>query len=272
MTAVLKTGQFYGNILQKSVWSGICLSEIAHAKGRKLPSHTHESAFFCLLLRGSYSEQAGGRRMDYGPFTVGYHPPGTRHSDEIGQSGAHFFSIEVAEKWLAHAREYAPSFNPTTQLCGGEIVWLAMKLHRKHRAKEVSSPLTIEGIVLEMLAETAKPRHVEEHGRPRWLARAMDFLQSRFSENLTLEQVAVEVGVHPVHLSRVFRKTYHTTLGEYLNGLRVEFAFEQLKNPEVDLSELALAAGFADQSHFTRVFKRITGNTPGAFRAFNRPH
>ena len=67
-----------------------------------------------------------------------------------------------------------------------------------------------------------------------------------------------------MHLSRVFRKTYHTTLGEYLNGLRVEFAFEQLKNPEADLSELALAAGFADQSHFTRVFKRITGNTPGA--------
>src|SRR3989475_11245958 len=64
MTAVLKTGRFYGNILQTSVWSGICLSEIAHAKGRKLPSHTHESAFFCLLLRGSYSEQAGGRRMD----------------------------------------------------------------------------------------------------------------------------------------------------------------------------------------------------------------
>src|SRR2546427_10224411 len=120
MTAVLKTGRFYGNILQKSVWSCICLSEIAHAKGRKLPSHTHESAFFCLLLCGSYSEQARGRRMDYGPFTVGYHPPGTRHRDQIGQSDAHFFSIEEAEKWQAHPRQYAPRFNPPTQLCRGD--------------------------------------------------------------------------------------------------------------------------------------------------------
>src|SRR3989442_1733469 len=165
MTAVLKTGRFYGNILQTSVWSGICLSEIAHAKAGKLRSHTHESAFFCLLLRGSYSEQAGGRRMDYGPFTVGYHPPGTRHSDEIGQSGAHFFSIEVAEKWLAHAREYASSFDPTTQLCGGEIVLVAMKIHRKHRGKEVFSPFTIEGILLEMLAGNPKTPPVGEHAR-----------------------------------------------------------------------------------------------------------
>src|SRR3989454_5671748 len=167
MTAVLKTGRFYGNILQTSVWSGICLSEIAHAKGRKLPSHTHESAFFCLLLRGSYSEQAGGRRMDYGPFTVGYHPPGTRHSDEIGQSGAHFFSIEVAEKWLAHAREYASSFDPTTQLCGGEIVWLAKKIHRKNKAKKGSPTFTIEGIVLGVLGGNRKTRDMGRNRKAR---------------------------------------------------------------------------------------------------------
>jgi AraC family transcriptional regulator len=78
--------------------------------------------------------------------------------------------------------------------------------------------------------------------------------------------VASRVGVHPFHLSRVFRQHYHQTVGEYVHRLRVHFACGELKSDEARLAEVALAAGFADQSHFTRVFKQVTGMTPGAFR------
>ena len=129
----------------------------------------------------------------------------------------------------------------------------------------MASRLTIEGIALEMLAEVARARTAKESGRPRWLAAAVELLREEFHRNLTLEQVAAEVDVHPAHLSRVFRAAYRQTLGECLNQFRVRFAMEQLAG-EIPLSDLALAAGFADQSHFTRVFCGLTGTTPGRFR------
>jgi AraC family transcriptional regulator len=81
-----------------------------------------------------------------------------------------------------------------------------------------------------------------------------------------VQDIANVVGVHPFHLSRVFRTVHRQTIGEYVQRLRVSYACKQLAVPEIDLAEVALAAGFADQSHFTRVFKNVTGITPGVYR------
>jgi AraC family transcriptional regulator len=81
-----------------------------------------------------------------------------------------------------------------------------------------------------------------------------------------LAEIAAEVGVHPVHLASTFRRYFHHTMGDYQRQLRVEFACRQLASGCASLGEIALAAGFADQSHFVRVFKRHLGITPGAYR------
>jgi len=70
-----------------------------------------------------------------------------------------------------------------------------------------------------------------------------------------------------VHLSRVFRKCVGEGIGEYVHRLRVRAACEQILEPEISIAEVSLALGFADQSHFTRAFRRVTGMTPAAFRS-----
>jgi AraC family transcriptional regulator len=72
--------------------------------------------------------------------------------------------------------------------------------------------------------------------------------------------------VHPVTLARAFRRSFGCTVGEYLRRLRIERATEQLAGGDTPLAEIALAAGFADQSHFSNVFRRRTGMSPSAFR------
>ena len=62
--------------------------------------------------------------------------------------------------------------------------------------------------------------------------------------------------VHPVHLAQTFRKFYRCTIGDYVRSLRIEFACRQLAATKMPLSEIALLAGFADQSHFTRTFRK----------------
>jgi AraC family transcriptional regulator len=91
-----------------------------------------------------------------------------------------------------------------------------------------------------------------------------------FSESLTLAGVAASVGVHPVHLARVFRQHYRCTIGEYVRQVRIEFASRELSVSDAPLAEIAFTSGFSDQSHFSKTFKRLTGQTPAQFRKASR--
>jgi len=101
---------------------------------------------------------------------------------------------------------------------------------------------------------------------PLGLLAAIAIVDQRFAEPLSLAIVARHVGVHPVHLARTFRRVYRTTFASYVRQLRIDFAQRQLAGSAA-LSEIAYAAGFCDQSHFARCFKRHTGLTPAAYRA-----
>ena len=134
-----------------------------------------------------------------------------------------------------------------------------------------ASTLAIDGLLSEMLAEGSRGKVLSaEKGSAAWLARAIDFLHDNFTCALSLEEIAQVAGVHSAHLSRVFRQKMGCTVGEYVRRLRFEFACQQILSTERRLCEVAYDAGFADQSHFTRSFKRYAGLTPSVFRSTRR--
>jgi AraC family transcriptional regulator len=101
---------------------------------------------------------------------------------------------------------------------------------------------------------------------PAWLTRVLEKLAVEHSQRLTLDELSSEAAVHPVHLSRVFRKFVGEGIGEHVRRLRIRAACEQMLAPEISMAEISLATGFADQSHFTRAFRKVTGMTPAVFR------
>src|SRR5262249_41015038 len=105
-----------------------------------------------------------------------------------------------------------------------------------------------------------------EHHRPRRLQQARDYLHAHFTQSLSLDAIAAAVCVHSAHLTRAFRQHHHCTPGEYVRHLRVDYACHLLSTSETPLSHIALQTGFADQSHFSRTFKTLTGMTPAQFR------
>lgn len=263
----LAPGQSYGHVVSNQHCSGLVLTEIKHNYGRKLPQHSHELAIFSLILDGNYIEKFGSRIVSYNPFSVYFHPPEFTHRDEIGNRGCKFFNIEVQNQWIERLRECSLVPDSSSDLQGGELVWLATRLYREYKDMDACSPLLIEGLTLEMLALTARGQAIQEKQPPAWLAKAIDLLNSEFNHNLTINHIAAQIGVHPFHLSKTFRKFHHQSIGEYIHRLQVRFACDELSQPDADLAEIACHAGFADQSHFTRIFKRVTGMTPGAFRS-----
>jgi AraC family transcriptional regulator len=264
---ILKPGHFYGQVLRKHIGDGIILSELKHDRARRLPTHSHELAFFHLLLYGHYSETFGRTTEALKPLTTIFHPSGVTHHDEIGPAGMRIFSVELQAQWLDRLRGCGVSPQSSIALPGSELSRLAMRLYREYLNLDCCSSLVIEGLVLEMLALVARPERVPERRPPEWLSRVEDLLKNGFQENLTISEIAAQVSVNPAHLSRVFRQFHNQAIGDYLHDLRVQFACEQLADPDVALSDIAMASGFADQSHFTRIFKQSTGMTPGTFRA-----
>src|SRR5262249_2353682 len=103
--------------------------------------------------------------------------------------------------------------------------------------------------------------------RPAGLASAEERLRARGREKVALGELAQAAGVHPAHLARTFRSRYGVSVGEYGRRLRLAWTVGELARGERPLAEVALEAGFADQSHFTRVFKRYVGSTPARYRA-----
>ena len=263
----LRGGKFYGSVLQKQERHDAIFTDLQHLSPRKLPAHSHELAFFALQLTGDYREQYGRELREFGPLTIAFRPAGIPHQDEIGPRGVRLFEIEIRPVWQKRLQDCSGALDQAWNDCGGgELLWLGMKLFLETRASQTDG-LCTESLLSELVAKVARtPRETAKHA-PSWLGRVIDKLNSQYCERLKLDELAAEAGIHPVHLSRIFRKYLGEGIGEYVHRLRIQAACRQMFQPHRTLAEIAMETGFADQSHFTRAFGRVTGMSPGAFRA-----
>jgi AraC family transcriptional regulator len=85
---------------------------------------------------------------------------------------------------------------------------------------------------------------------------------------MPLQEIALIIGVHPVTISKFFRKYFSCTLGEYQRKIKIEKSIQLIKESKLSLTEIAFLCGFTDQSHFTRNFKNMTGFLPKKFQQF----
>jgi AraC family transcriptional regulator len=265
-------GSFYGAIHGKREQCGAIFTDLRHAFPRKLPMHSHELAFFALLLDGFYGERYGRQQMQFGPFTMMFRPAGIPHQDEIGPRGVRLYEIEIRPSWQKRLASCSAALDtPRDDIAGGPLLWLGMKLFREIEASPAPDDLTVESLLAEILSFSARTSQRESRHAPGWLSRILDKLKTEHCRRLTLDELAREAGVHPVHLSRVFRRCVGEGIGDYTHRLRVRTACERMLAPHASLAELSFSTGFADQSHFTRSFRKITGMTPAAFRSLLHP-
>ncbi len=107
---------------------------------------------------------------------------------------------------------------------------------------------------------------IEFDSLPRFVQRAIIHVESHLSEHISLTAVAEVACVSPAYLSSAFTRECGISFIDFVHRLRVSRAKELLKRPELSLVDIAEQSGLTDKSYLSRVFKRVTGQTPGDFR------
>jgi AraC family transcriptional regulator len=260
---LLRGGEFYSPMQSHLRTGDVLLSELRQPCSRIVPRHEHELAYVTVVLQGDYLEGDRGKLDELHPFTAVFNPAGIMHSTVIGPAGASFFTIELRQEYLRQLEIRLPA---ETTLDGGsrEMLWPGLRLYSAFKT-QTADPLILEGHVLEILA-AATGFVSPEKTPPPWLHRVREQIHEGFRDGLRIRDLAREAGVHPVHLARVFRKVEKQTPGQYQQRLQVRAACALLADPEWPIAAIAAECGFADQSHFTRVFRRMAGIPPARFR------
>jgi len=242
------------------------------------PLHEHDAPGIALLLRGTLEvTYASGHRLTgdarerAGALVL---PVGAPHRGRAGADGARVLFAALEPERVA-------AMEPTTSaMLANPAWWRVPRLARLGRgiARELvvaddAAALALEGLTLELLATLV--RRGRESARPGpaplWLRRVRDSIDDRYRERaLRIGDLADVAGVDAAHLARAFRAHYGTTAGTYLREVRVQRAADALARSSASLSRIALDSGFADQSHFTRVFSAVQGLTPRRWRALHR--
>ncbi len=247
---------------------GFRVIENHYPAGLELTRHFHDHAYLSYVLEGPYAESYGNAAsIVCTPRVLRYLPPGLIHAN-VFEAGSHCLIVEVEREALKRVEENTTTLERPGDIQGIASTWLAQRLYHEFRQGDELALVSLEGILLEMLAEGA--RHAGASGPvaviPRWLRIARDYLESNFLRPLSLAEIAGAAGVHRVHLSREFRRYFSTTVGEFLRRKRIEHACHLVTTSTMALAEIAMTCGFSDQSHFSATFRRQVGLTPARFR------
>lgn len=234
-----------------------------------MPRHEHGYSYLCMVARGAYLQTAGGKSYECDPGLLLVQPEGHSHASRFAPSGA---------RCLAFQFDHALSNEPAMQRLLGDqrklhipdSARLRHQIERELVASDSASDLALQASTLEVIAQACRQAEPRSRREPEWMIRVRERLHDDLGTVPSLQELATLAGVHSSHLAQCFHRAHGVSVGEYLRRLRVERARDALAATRKPIAAIAADAGFADQSHFTRVFHRVTGETPLAWRRRTR--
>ena len=261
---LLGRGNFLGKTCREVELREFSLKEVVDTP-EEVPKHTHEDAHFLFIIKGRYITSAKNVNDLCSALTLIFNPSGTTHRDRFQSAGGRFLAVSLKAQTTEFMQRPTDLIDHSVAFSDRRISWIGSRLYEEFHQTDDASALVMEGLTLELLGHVLRCRR-SPTSPPRWLELARQMLHDRPTELITAREIAQTVGVHPVYLVSAFRKHYRVTIGTYVRRLRIEFACRQISQTNASFSEIAVGAGFYDQSHFTRTFKSMMGMTPTQYR------
>jgi AraC family transcriptional regulator len=251
-------------------WSSHTLADVVVATGHvpggtRFRRHHHDAAHVVCVLEGGFVETVRAGVEDVGPGTVRI-SPAARHDIAFAPAGARCLVLTLGGDSALAGTDRSLFLRDTG------VSQLAARLEGSLRNTDPAGRLASDDLLAELLARIPRRRSKRTSPEPpSWLTRARERIADEHGRHPGLSRLAEQAGVDRAHFARAFREHYGTTLGAFARRLRVRRALHLLGDDR-SLADVALEAGFADQSHLTRVFAALLGASPGLLRkAAGRP-
>jgi AraC family transcriptional regulator len=257
----------YGRTIKSYSSARVEASERVLPAGLELNSHCHDFAFFTYVITGTVYESLRGSEQAACQYDCRFLPAGEIHKNRC-PGGARLLHLSIRHEYVREIERQTPisiSLGPMPATMGA----FALQLHRELHVSDCSSHIDIESLATLLLC--VEQPVVKKGSPPRWLSMAKELLCDVTAETLCLPEIASAVGIHPVHLCREFTRHYGCTMGKFQRSRRISLAGAMMRDTSDSLSEIAYASGFADQSHFTRSFRKVTGLSPLQYRRAFKP-
>jgi len=241
------------------------VSEQRYLPGLTLNFGTEPDAHFCFVSQGALSDFNAAKRFAYNGTNLLFFPPNQRRTVGFDEPSL-CLVVRVGPAMLSRVRLELQDRSPLN-IQGWEALWLVRKLQSEFLKDTDSGSLITEAIILQLLVITARCSRDERTNSTRaWLSNIRKVIEDQFLNEFRLSELASVAGVHRVHLVREFRKHYGATIGQYIRKLRIDHACQLLGQTNLSLREISSTCRFADQSHFTKQFRKLSGLTPAAYR------
>ena len=240
------------------------LCESHHAPESTLPRHRHPQPYACIVIAGGFEETGAAHAQRARAGTILLHPADDEHGDRFGPAGAICVNVSPSQGWLDATRGES-LFGGYRAVHGDAALSLGHAIRRRLGARDTAGRLALEAATLALLSEAAQSGAARD-GRCEWAHRICDEIRGAPCAEWTLARVAATARVHPMHVARTFRRCVGSSLGQFVRAERLAWARSAVSAGDTPLATIALDAGFYDESHFIRAFRRHFGATPGSYR------
>lgn len=243
-----------------TVWDDGTLAVVLRgfAPDERHASHTDRYSRLTLTLRGGFEEEVRSQRVVIEPGEVLFKSHRVVHENHFGPSGAALVSLVFKSDVQ---RDFGLALG--WKVCRGAktstLVFDALE------AAFAGDGRAVQTAASDALVAQAEPPY--SAAAPTWLQRLHEELRSVALAQIDVGARAAAAGAHPAHASRLFRRCFGTSITEHALEQCVRRAATLLARPGLRLVDVAQQAGFYDQSHMNRVFRRVTRRTPGQYRA-----
>ncbi|HUQ20674.1 MAG TPA: AraC family transcriptional regulator [Gemmatimonadaceae bacterium] len=258
----------YGSVVATVTTGGFDILLSSYHPFEEHPVHCHDRPAFVYVIDGAVSVRSDGNEQHCPRASMRLIPAGDRHQTRYGQRPARCLVMGVSAdrqstfpvlSRVLSKRAYHEPRTPATVF--------AERIRHEVEKKDDATPLAVEALMLEMLTVGIRISSTLETRLPQWLVRTREMIDADFRKPLSVTSLAVAANVHPVHLSRTFRRHFNCSIANYQRRLRLEWARARLIAADETVGRIAIEAGFADHSEFTRRFFEVFGVSPSRFRS-----
>lgn len=200
--------------------------------------------------------------------------PGQLLKSTFEQNVDSFFAIHIDSEFMqeiaSNISKHSQVFFKNESIISGKLVRVLIKRFIfEYIHKQSGYKLMLQSISTELAVEILRQSIIDNSNKSTYkndINKVIIFLEERYQDNITLDDIAKEVNISRYHLLRVFKSETGKTPFEFLNDIKIQHAKKLLVNKNFNMTEISSLCGFSNASHFSVVFKKKTGSTPSEFK------